>query len=357
MTASDRPGVAQPVPVRDIPVQPWNWVFAWALAAMLIMLAAWEWHWREFGATPSFRNSDALWAIQRRRIDNGEGDATVLVGDSRMYFDLQLPVWERLAGRRPIQLSFEGTSPVQFLEDLAADPRFTGRLLVNIAPVMFFEGFTRHAAAIKYRRNESPSQRIGQWLSMRLVEPVFAFDDPDFALAAAMERLPWPARPGKRPLDEVRKISVTEADRNSHLWSKIETDSEYRSLVQTIWLQRFALWKVEPTAEKLRQSIKEQSDRTVKAVAGLRARGVEVLFVRLPSSGPFLELENSLFPRAETWEALLAATGAPGIHFEDYRELQGLDLPEWSHASRADSERLTEALYRIVERDFWHRRS
>jgi len=42
----------------------------------------------------------------------------------RLYFDIQLPVWERLDGRRPIQLSFEGTSPLKAVEDLAADPEF-----------------------------------------------------------------------------------------------------------------------------------------------------------------------------------------------------------------------------------------
>ena len=67
------------------------------------------------------RNTYGLWAIQRRRIDAGEGDATVLVGASRIYFDVQLPVWERLDGKRPIQLSFEGTSPLTAVEDLAAD--------------------------------------------------------------------------------------------------------------------------------------------------------------------------------------------------------------------------------------------
>jgi hypothetical protein len=351
-TASDRPGVAQPVPLRDIPAQPWNRIAVAALAMLLLMLGAWEWHWRAFGATPSIRNTDALWAIQRRSIDNGEGGATVLVGDSRMFFNLQLPVWERLDGKRPIQLSFEGTSPLRFMEDLAADPRFTGRLLVNIAPVMFFEEFGRHAAALAYYAHESPSQRVGQWLSMRLIEPVFAFDDPDFALAAVIERQPWPDRPGRRALAEPRKISMLEADRSAHLWSKVETDAEYCALVRAVWMRRFALWKVDPPPEKIRQIAQEQIDRAAKAVATLHARGVEVLFVRMPSAGPFLELENSIFPRVGTWNALLTATGAPGIHFEDYPELQGLDLPEWSHLSRADAERFTESLYRILERDF-----
>jgi len=324
---------------------------------MLVMLGAWEWHWRAFGVTPSIRSTDGLWAIQRRRIDNGDGAATVLLGDSRMYFDLQLPVWERLEGKRPIQLAFEGTSPLRFMEDLAADANFTGRLLVNVAPVVFFEGFSRRVGAIRYFRGESPSQRIGQWLSMRLVEPLFAFDDPDFALATVLERQPWPDRPGKLRLLEIRKISQSEADRNTHLWSKVETDADYRALVRAIWIPRLELWKHDPPPDAIPRLVREQIDRTAKAVGVLRARGVKVLFVRLPSDGRMLEVENDIMPRSETWDALLQATDTPGIHFEDYPELRSLDLPESSHLSRADSERLTEALYGIVERDFWHRGS
>ena len=71
------------------------------LVLVALLLGGWEAYWRAFGVTPSIRNTLGLWAIQRRRIDAGEGDATVLLGASRTYFDLQLPVWERLAGRAP----------------------------------------------------------------------------------------------------------------------------------------------------------------------------------------------------------------------------------------------------------------
>jgi len=43
----------------------------------------------------------------------------------------------------------------------------------------------------------------------------------------------------------------------------------------------------------------------------------------------------------------------PGIHFEDYPELQGFDLPEWSHLAYADAKRFTSALHAIIVRDFW----
>jgi hypothetical protein len=206
-------------------------------------------------------------------------------------------------------------------------------------------------------RKESPSQRVGQWLSMHFIEPYFAFDDPDFALKTVLARQPWPVRPGKRWFTRVRKLSEHEADRNTHLWSKVGDDLGYREIARNIWREGFVPSDDDPTPEELVKGVREQIDRAAKAVAKLRARRVKVLFVRMPSIGEYLAFENRVFPRASTWDVLLATTGAPGIHFEDYPELrpdvQGYYLPEWSHMVRADGERVTAALYGIIERDFW----
>ena len=352
-TASDRPGVAQPVPIRPVPEQPWGRILTGTIVLLALMLGTWEWYWRDFGATPGIRNSDGLWAIQRRRIDNGEGDATVIVGASRVYFDVQLDVWERLDGKRPIQLAFEGTSPLKVMEDLAADPKFTGHLLVGVAPEQFFGGNGYRAAAFKYFHTESPSQRLGQWLSMRMIEPFVAFYDPDFSLAAVLKRLPWPDRPGRPTRLDVRKLAVTEADRNTHLWEKVEDDPEYHELARKIWSQKFVPSEDDLPPEKIRQTANEQIDKVSAVVARLRAHGVKVLFIRPPSTGPYLDFEKRLYPRAATWDVLLAKSGAPGIHFEDYPQLQQLDLPEWSHLSPADAKRFTAALHEIIARDFW----
>jgi len=352
-TAADRPGVAQPVPQRPIPDQPWNRITLGALVLFVLLVGGWEWSWRAYGAKPTIANSDGLWAIQRRRIDNGEGNATVLLGASRILFDVQLDVWERLAGKRPIQLALEGTSPLTYLEDLAADPNFTGRAVVGVAPDLFFSGYAYRGGVLNYFRKESPSQRIGQWLSMHFIEPFFAFDDPDFALAAVLKRQPWPDRPGRPARMDVRKLRVSEADRNTHVWDKLENDPAYREIARSVWMQEFVPSEDDPPPEKLAQMAKEQIERMVKVVATLKARGVPVLFVRPPSNGPFYEFENKIFPRAQTWDVLLAKTGAPGIHFEDYPELQGMELPEWSHLTHADAERYTAALYKIIARDVW----
>jgi len=352
LTASDRPGIAQPVPVREVPPQPWGAIFFTAVMMTVLMLAGWEWYWRDYGATPAYRNSDALWAMQRRRIDAGEGDATVLIGASRILFDVQLPVWERLAGRRPIQLAIEGTSPLFALEDLADDPNFTGRLVVGVAPDIYFSGFQYRKTVYKHFLEETPSQRAGQWLSMHLIEPFVAFYDPDYALITVLKRQGWPSREGVPMRRDVRKISVMEADRNTHLWSKVENDPQYRELARTIWAQNFN--RPPPTVEQAAESarvLEEQIARSATAVAKLRARGVQVIFARPPSDGEFLAYEDRVFPRASTWDALLDRTGSRGIHFQDYPELQGMYLPEWSHLCIADAERFTEALYRLVERE------
>ncbi|MBV8403140.1 MAG: hypothetical protein JO203_03015, partial [Gammaproteobacteria bacterium] len=324
-----------------------------ALVLLAVLLAGWEWYWRAYGVKPSISNTYGLWAIQRRRIDAGEGTATVLLGASRMYFDMQLPVWERLDGHRPIQLSFEGTSPLVAVEDLAADANFTGRILIAVEPDLFFSGYQYRAGATTYARKESPSQRVGQWLSMHFIEPFVAFDDPDYALRTVLARQPWPLRPGDTRHVSVRKLAETQADRNTHLWSKVSEDLQYRELARSIWRQDFQPSPDDPTPQEALKVEREQIERMAKAVGKLRARGVKVLFVRMPSDGEYLAYEDEQFPRSRSWAGLLAATGAPGIHFQDYPQLQGYYLPEWSHMTLAEGERFTAALYAIIMRDFW----
>ena len=355
LTASDRPGVAQPVPERDIPPQPWGRILLGALALFLLLMAGWEWYWRAFGATPGYRNSDGAWAEQRRRINEGEGGKTVLIGSSRILFDVQLPEWERATGERPIQLALEGTSAVPALEDLAADPDFTGRLVVDVTPGLFFSGFAYRGEAISRFHKQGPSQRSGHWLSKRLLEPYFAFYDPDFALATVVRRQDWPLRPGLRKDTRVRKLMTQDSgDRNTHIWRKVETDPQYRALARSIWAENFTgpPPPMMDTPEKARKLMETQIERAVKAIATLRARGVRVVFVRPPSDGEYYAFEQKTTPRAHTWDVLLQRTGTPGIHFEDHPQLQGYELPEWSHLTAADAKRFTIALAPLVEQEF-----
>lgn len=335
--------------VRPLPDASTGRALLVAAVVFVLAMVAWEGYWRAYGSVPGIRNSEGLWAQHRRRIDRGEGDRTVIIGSSRVLFDLQLPVWEQATGRRPIQLALEGTSPMEALEGLAEDPDFTGRLVVGVSPGLFFSGFAYRRAAFERYRRETPAQWMGQQLSQRLLEPWLAFYDDDFALFTVLERQPWPVRAGMDPPGlDVRKLMVTDGERNTRMWAKVENDPAYAALAQRIWAQNFG--RPPPGGpEAAAQRRDAQIERAAAAVAKLRARGVPVLFARMPSSGDFLAAENQGLPRAETWDVLLARTGAPGIHFEDHAALQGYHLPEWSHLSASEADRFTAVFAPMAE--------
>jgi hypothetical protein len=342
------PVKAPPVPERPLPQIHFGIAGVVAILVTALLLGGWEVYWRQQGSVPAYRNSEGLWAKQRRRIDNGEGNATVLIGSSRTLSNINLDVWEKLDGKRPIQLALEGTSPIRVMEDLAEDQNFRGRLIVGVSPMLFFSGFEYRKAVLDYYPKETPAQKWGQWLSEKGVEPYFAFYDPDFALFTILKRQPWPKRAGVDADLEVRKLFLSENDRNTHMWKRMEEDTAYQNLQKSIWAQN---WKKPPDAEMIKhllESREKQLQRAEAAATKLKNRGVEIIFVLHPVDGEFRERELTAQPREATWEPLLQRTGARGIHFEDFPQLQGLNLPEWSHLSTEDAKRYTAALYQMI---------
>ncbi len=323
-----------------------------ALIVALSLLSGWEAYWRDYGSVPAYRNSDGLWAIQRRRIDAGEGDKTVIIGASRIFFDTQLDVWERESGKRPIQLALEGTSPVTLMEDLAEDPDFTGTLIVGVSPEMMFTGFAYRESAFKRYHEESPSQWLGQQISM-LAEPYLAFYHYDYSLFTVIKRQPLPERDIVFVFPDVRRLATQEKDRGTRMWPKVETDEAYAERAKQIWAAGFVPIE-ERDEEWLSQALEErdaQIERAVTATKKLQARGVEVIFVRNPSEGHYAISEPMYSPRAENWDVLIEQSGALGIHWEDHEELQGYWMPEWSHLSGSEADRYTKALYHVIERE------
>jgi hypothetical protein len=151
----------------------------------------------------------------------------------------------------------------------------------------------------------------------------------------------------------VRKLALHDYDRNTHMWDKVVSDPAYRALCRSIWAEDFDESPPDmETPEKSQKVIDAEIAKAVAAVGKLRKRGVGVVFVRAPSAGEYYAYEQKYLPREKTWDLLLERTGAPGIHFEDYPELQGYDLPEWSHMSAPEAERYTANYVPLVERLF-----
>jgi len=173
-----------------------------AFVICVTLMTGWELYWRDFGVPASYRNSEGLWTIQRRRIDNGEGDKTVLTGSSRVFFNTQLDVWEAESGQRPIQLALEGV--------------------------------------VDRYGKETPTQWLGQQISMPF-EPYLRFYFPDYALFQILHRQDWTVREGwnSNIVLDVRKLANYRKDRNARLWSKVADNEDYRNEARMIWESGF----------------------------------------------------------------------------------------------------------------------
>jgi len=342
LTAADRPGVAQPVPERPIPPRPWRIMFIVALSLTLLLTGLWEWRMRKLGLEPGdLGDGPSAWAEQRRRIDT-EDVAVAIVGDSRILFDTDLDRFAALTGVRPVQLALQGTNARPFLENIAADPHFKGLAIVGIADLSYFrkEAGLMGDALNRYRY-ESPAQHISFWLYRGLAR-VLGFLDEDYRLSKLVLRLDPDLRTGvKGPYDSVWKVIFTTDDRQAWMWPRIEHDDYLREHARKLWTG--VIFSGPPIADDI---ITMTLAATRKAVATIRARGGEVVFVRPPSDPVLRAIEEPRLPRAKGWDALLASADVRGIHFDDDAAMQGLNLPEYSHLSRACATVFTDAYVR-----------
>lgn len=342
LTASDRPGVAQPVPVRDIPARPWARILAVAATLLVIAIGGWEWRMRAIGLEAGdLDDGPSFWAEQRRRIDSG-GVAIAIVGDSRILFDTDLDRFEAVSGVRPVQLAIPGSSALPFLENLATAPHFHGLAIVGIADRPYFRAAAGLGApALERYRFESPAVRAS-FLLHRGLSRVLAFLDDNYRLNILVRQLDegWRRDTPLPAVERLWKLRTVGDDRQSWLWWRVEDDQRVRSHQRATW-PRF----IPPVTAATIAGVVE---RTRMAVEKIRARGGDVIFVRPPSAPELRGFEEQTVSRTRGWDILLASARLRGVHFDDYPSMQGLVLPEYSHLSRACATVFTDAYVRAI---------
>jgi hypothetical protein len=335
---------------RPVPAQRWGAVALLALLLALGGTAGWEANARRLGYVPAYNDTAGLWAIERRAVAAAERPV-VVVGSSRALFDLDLAVWEELTGRRLFQLANVGTSPRPFLADLAADESFDGLAVVGVTGILFLMPGGVHGHFAREAEREAPSARAGQRLAMFLERRLAFLDTNNLPLATIVARLPLRDREGAQsPQWDVWKLENIFERRQTLMWSRVENDPEYREHARGVW-QRMLRSPPPFPPEKMPEIARGAIEAAAADVERIRARGGEVVFVRFPSSGEFYEAEQRMGSRGLVWDPLLERTGGLGIHFEDHPELQGYELPEWSHLAAAEVPRFTRALVPIVQRE------
>jgi len=108
------------------------------LLFVLLFFAGWEIYLRSSGVKITYDDGKELWSHHRARVYAPIDKATVFIGSSRIKFDLDIPTWQRLTGEEAIQLAKQGSSPLPVLDDLAADEKFKGKVIVDVTEELFF---------------------------------------------------------------------------------------------------------------------------------------------------------------------------------------------------------------------------
>jgi hypothetical protein len=342
-TSANRPGQAQPVPTRDIPLKPWVRIGGFVFLTVALLLTGWEYLARtQIGLRAGdIDDSPQAWGEARRAADHAP---VAIVGDSRILFDTDQARFQQLTGVRPAQVAHVGTNSRTLLEHFANDPNFHGLLLVGMADIIYFgrPGIGLAATAVhNYDKNDKPSQLTGLWID-RWLQHYLAFMDSDYRLSRWAPRFDngWRKGPDS-PYDDVWKISEVFPGRQYFMWDRIETDPYLRAHARYAWHG----FKRPPIPRSLADRV---IARTAEAVRRIRARGGDVIFIRPPSAPQLRVNEDKSIPRKLGWDRLLVGAKAQGIHADDLRQAQNLVLPEWSHLSRKCATVFTDAYVRAL---------
>jgi hypothetical protein len=170
-------------------------------------------------------------------------------------------------------------------------------------------------------------------------------------MAALLVELPIPDRPNAQvPPRTPPYFCSIDRERRARMFEQAARPGPLQEKIRGRWLRLFtpppppSYVPPDIFAAKTREAIEARFRNVKIAVDKLRARGGKIVFVRFPMTGPLKAHEDKFTPRAQTWDPLLAATGVPGIYFEDFPELSSFECPEWSHLSAGDSVEFTKRL-------------
>jgi hypothetical protein len=328
--------------------------FAKAALLMLLLtitfIVAWELFWRSKGFDISYNDDEALWADRRAQVYQPADKATVFIGASRIKFDLDIPTWEKLTGEKAVQLSIVGSNPRPLLHDLAEDPNFKCKLVIDITEPLFFSGKGREVIprkAIDFYKKYSPSQKFSSSTSYLLESNLVFLDYDRFSLDALLKDMDFENRKTVRAKPVFPKdFGLTMLSRQSYMSERFLSDTSLQNQQINAWKKAGAMDRTPGVkGDTLIRVFKEVKS----AIDKIEARGGKVIFVRTPSSGGYLEKEDAVYPREAYWDQLLAFTKKDGIHFKDYPETASLICPEWSHLSTKDAIDYTNSLVKQLK--------
>jgi hypothetical protein len=333
--------------------------FLYALILSLVIIGAWEMYWRTQGKLPTLQNDKALWAEQRRKIHHFNHEGFILVGSSRLLFDIQLPVWEQQLGIKPIQLAMGGASPLPVFRDIVQNTNFNGTIILGVTPGLFFSTVSPQESPISgiqetidYYHNQTFAQRINHWLSLPMQQNLVlmhqheAMMDGNIDLKSWLKKVDLGTRTEHPKFPPFYEIGEIQRDRNTKMLARTATDTAFSNLIKTAFMFSEHIFEMVLPPDK-----EGTIAYFLEDLKTFKERGGKVILLRCPSSGDYLALENQRFTRSEYWDELVKRSQIPAYYFEDYPTLQNHELPDWSHLSATSAAQFTNAFVGILKSD------
>lgn len=319
-------------PSVALPQRPMGYLLLAAAVVVLMGLTVWEMVARSYGFKPDLEDSVELWSSERLRTHGLAQRALALVGSSRFQLGIDpVALGAELPAYIPVQLASDGWPALPMLKDLAGDPEFRGSVLVEVTPAFFFPVGAVQATA-----------RMQEWMRHAHERPFVAPLELELRLllrshvvirqSALRPRGVLTALLGghfpDRPYVTLRRDRFRSAD-----YSRVDTVA-----MREHWKQYFSS-AVPPTQVELRQLVR----RLIEWVAALRQRGGEVIFVRMISSSPVLDVEDQAFPAQSYWQTIVDA-GLKALEFREIPGTEHLACPDGSHLDAAGALQFSAAL-------------
>lgn len=331
------------------------------IAAILsiVSITAWELYWRAQGYFPDMDDDKYLWTATRAKVDIATENDVVLVGSSRVLFNIQLDKWNKLTGITPIQLANAGSTPLPTFHDIVENTNFKGTVIVGVTPPLFFSTtfeqappWTRASSRSDFYKNRTYAQRLNYRLSIPLQKSLaFICNDDeswydDINLKALLNTIELPRRSAKPENPPFRRFQDIDDRRNVRMKERMVTDTAFANSIKAVWKSMLTSEPKPPPPDK---------EGTIafflKDAEKFQARGGKIILLRSPSDGFFADLENMAFARNDFWEELVKKANVPAYHYQDYEDLNGFQTIEWSHLSATDADLFTEIFVNILLKD------
>lgn len=324
-----------------------------AISISGILLTFWEIRCRSSGLLPTMEDDKFLWAEKRDQVRDNDPDQVLIIGASRAHFDFQLDEWEEMTGVRPLMLAADGKSPGPVLRDVITNTQFSGTIVMNITPGLFFiaphdsvGGWHRAMEWVDFYHEQTWAQRFNHRVSYAF-QPYLAFltngeeGDPD--LKSLLQTLPPKGR--IKAGVPFPRFSQVDADRNTIMLARMETDTAFQHTIQNAWATFGKKAKRDDAIIDISFSF------YLDLIQTLRERGGKVILTFNPSDGFYTEMEGRVYPRELYYDAFVRASECPAYHFADYPQLAQFTPPEWSHLCMADARVYTREMLTLMKKD------